>query len=1034
MRPLTIELKYFGPYEHQLIDFTQFKDQSLFLVAGNTGAGKTTIFDAMCYALFGQTTNDRDRSAAALRSDFAPTDQETMVKFTFEHQDHKYQVMWRPKQVLEGRKGNLIEHNQAVDLIYPLEDSHPHEVTKIKEADRFITELLNLTRDQFKQIVLLPQGKFRQFLDSDSNTKETLLRDLFNTSRYERLAQQLKDNLREQKKTLNTQETKLQSLKETVTEIDSQLTTTDWLSASNDHLAHLKANLADLKDEEVQQQKTISALDAKFHAQQELKKNIEALTEVRKTLTALKSQQVEIDAKKHQIATIEWYQKHQTDYQRWVDGETRLCNLNGEEISLQKKQHTQQQKQVQIKAELDDANAKQNKIDQLQAQLTDLVGKLPLFKERDGLTNDVSELEAKLATQRTQQQNYEQRIKKIQQQLTALATNLKEHDGLNDEQISLAKQQGKHEKLTTEALNLEQLMTNLTAEKQHRHKLDNQIKRAQKAAEDDQTRLAELNDQFARHQIALLAQKLKPNTPCPICGSLDHPHPARLKGDDNTLVTEEEVTIASKQAQQSQSTLVRLEEQEKQAAQSIENLMTQVGTVENNVIRLMKLDELPADWQKQIAKRTQQLKQLEVKLNQTARQIKIWQQEQVEFQHDLTLQQEQLKQVEDKVNQLNQQLIAKKTLLSEKEQALPDEFSTKQAVEKQITTYKKQIDEFNHHLESLQKLQQENNQALAVTHSQLQQVQNDITSQKAQQTGLREKLTALLKQYDPHSTWDFWQEAAEQLPLLESLRTKITVYENQVRDEQRQEAQLTELVKDQPLPNLKETQTLLTVAQGKASQQQQAIGELTANYQQLAKANRQINNLINQTGKLNQAINELQTLTDVVTGNTENHVSLERYVLQAYFQDVLMTANVQLDRLTNGRYQFELATESHGTGAKWSGLEVNVYDDNAGRTRSARTLSGGESFMASLALALALCQIIQEQSGGIEIDALFIDEGFGSLDQQALDDALHALQELEGRRMIGIISHVTELENQIPNQLLVQSHNGRSSVTYQHEF
>lgn len=1034
MRPLTIELKYFGPYEHQLIDFTQFKDQSLFLVAGNTGAGKTTIFDAMCYALFGQTTNDRDRSAAALRSDFAPTDQETMVKFTFEHQDHKYQVMWRPKQVLEGRKGNLIEHNQAVDLIYPLEDSHPHEVTKIKEADRFITELLNLTRDQFKQIVLLPQGKFRQFLDSDSNTKETLLRDLFNTSRYERLAQQLKDNLREQKKTLNTQETKLQSLKETVTEIDSQLTTTDWLSASNDHLAHLKANLADLKDEEVQQQKTISALDAKFHAQQELKKNIEALTEVRKTLTALKSQQVEIDAKKHQIATIEWYQKHQTDYQRWVDGETRLCNLNGEEISLQKKQHTQQQKQVQIKAELDDANAKQNKIDQLQAQLTDLVGKLPLFKERDGLTNDVSELEAKLATQRTQQQNYEQRIKKIQQQLTALATNLKEHDGLNDEQISLAKQQGKHEKLTTEALNLEQLMTNLTAEKQHRHKLDNQIKRAQKAAEDDQTRLAELNDQFARHQIVLLAQKLKPNTPCPICGSLDHPHPARLKGDDNTLVTEEEVTIASKQAQQSQSTLVRLEEQEKQAAQSIENLMTQVGTVENNVIRLMKLDELPADWQKQIAKRTQQLKQLEVKLNQTARQIKIWQQEQVEFQHDLTLQQEQLKQVEDKVNQLNQQLIAKKTLLSEKEQALPDEFSTKQAVEKQITTYKKQIDEFNHHLESLQKLQQENNQALAVTHSQLQQVQNDITSQKAQQTGLREKLTALLKQYDPHSTWDFWQEAAEQLPLLESLRTKITVYENQVRDEQRQEAQLTELVKDQPLPNLKETQTLLTVAQGKASQQQQAIGELTANYQQLAKANRQINNLINQTGKLNQAINELQTLTDVVTGNTENHVSLERYVLQAYFQDVLMTANVQLDRLTNGRYQFELATESHGTGAKWSGLEVNVYDDNAGRTRSARTLSGGESFMASLALALALCQIIQEQSGGIEIDALFIDEGFGSLDQQALDDALHALQELEGRRMIGIISHVTELENQIPNQLLVQSHNGRSSVTYQHEF
>ena len=220
MRPLTIELHYFGPYEHQVIDFTQFTEHSLFLVAGNTGAGKTTIFDAMCYALFGQTTNDRDRSAAALRSDFAPADQETMVKFTFEHQDLKYQIMRRPKQVLKGRRGNLVEHNQAVDLIYPLESDHPHEITKIKEADTFITDLLNLTRDQFKQIVLLPQGKFRQFLDSDSNTKEALLRDLFNTSRYEQWATQLKNDLREQKKSLTAQETKLQSLKETVTAID----------------------------------------------------------------------------------------------------------------------------------------------------------------------------------------------------------------------------------------------------------------------------------------------------------------------------------------------------------------------------------------------------------------------------------------------------------------------------------------------------------------------------------------------------------------------------------------------------------------------------------------------------------------------------------------------------------------------------------------------------------------------------------------------------------------------------------------------
>lgn len=191
--------------------------------------------------------------------------------------------------------------------------------------------------------------------------------------------------------------------------------------------------------------------------------------------------------------------------------------------------------------------------------------------------------------------------------------------------------------------------------------------------------------------------------------------------------------------------------------------------------------------------------------------------------------------------------------------------------------------------------------------------------------------------------------------------------------------------------------------------------------------------LLKANGRQEKELTAFQTLTDVVTGNTENHLSLERYVLQAYFQEVLTAANVQLDRLTNGRYQFELSNDRHGAGAKWSGLEVNVYDDNAGKTRSARTLSGGESFMASLALALALCQIIQEQSGGISIDALFVDEGFGSLDQTALADALRALQELEGHRMIGIISHVTELEEQIPDQLRVTSVNGRSKISYQHD-
>lgn len=1032
MRPLTIELHYFGPYEHQVIDFTQFTDRSLFLVAGNTGAGKTTIFDAMCYALFGQTINDRDRSAAALRSDFAPADQETMVKFTFEHQDLKYQIMRRPKQVLKGRRGNLVEHNQAVDLIYPLESDHPHEITKIKEADTFITDLLNLTRDQFKQIVLLPQGKFRQFLDSDSNTKEVLLRDLFNTSRYEQWATQLKNDLREQKKSLTTQETKLQSLKETVTEIDAQLTTKEWLAEAKNYLARLKASLERLGDDEQQQQKKVDQLDAQLHTEQELKKNIEELAELVKAGERLQAQAEKIQETKRQVKILDWYQEHQTEYQRWKGGEKRLQKLTADSNILHEDLRNLQKQHQTIETELQQTSKQQEEIDQLQTEVADLTNKLPLFDDRDKLRSTVDELQTNLKQQTKQQAVSQKKLQDAQQQLTVIANNLKEHENLGDVQVQIAKQEALQEKLTTAGKDLKQLETKLLSEKENCVKLKQEQGAAEKLVQKSQSRLDDLNDRFARHQIAILAQKLKPATPCPICGSLDHPHPASL-ADDGELVTEAQVKAATVKAQQNRSTLDQLREQVRQSVAKIADLTTQLETQQVYLAELLGDDELPQDWEGQIENQAQKLAQMKTNLDRIEQQVKEWRQEEEELEQESKFSQEELDKIDESVNRCKQDLIAKQTILKEKTAALPAKFPTKEAADKQIQTDQLTIKAFNNQLESLQQQRQENAEKLAGTNSRIAQTKEELATQTTQQDNLHQYLVNLLAQYDVQLKWNFWQEASEQVATLSSLREQVTTFENQVQDNQSQQERLTKAINNHSMPDIALTQTKLNAEREQLRQYQQEIGQLTAQYKQLAETDQKIIKVVEKTGKLDQEINELQTLTDVVTGNTENHVSLERYVLQAYFQDVLVAANVQLDRLTNGRYQFELATESHGAGAKWSGLEVNVYDDNAGRTRSARTLSGGESFMASLALALALCQIVQEQSGGIKIDALFIDEGFGSLDQQALEDALHSLQELEGHRMIGIISHITELEEQIPDQLIVRSRNGRSYVAYQHE-
>ena len=603
---------------------------------------------------------------------------------------------------------------------------------------------------------------------------------------------------------------------------------------------------------------------------------------------------------------------------------------------------------------------------------------------------------------------------------------------MGEVQVHIAKQEALQEKLTTAGKDLKQLETKLLSEKKNCAKLEQKQGDAEKLVQKSQGELNDLNDRFARHQIAILAQKLKPATPCPICGSLDHPHPASL-ADDGELVTEAQVKAATVKAQQNRSRLDQLKEQVRQSVAQIANLTTQVETRQANLAELLGDNELPSDWEGQIESHAQKLAEMKTDLDRIEQQVKEWRQEEEKLQQESKFSQEELDKIDESVNRCKQDLIAKQTILKEKAASLPAKFPTKEAADKQIQTDQLKIKAFNNQLELLQQQRQENAEKLAGTSSRIDQTKEELATQTTQQDNLHRYLVNLLAQYDVQLKWDFWQEASEQVATLSSLREQVTTFENQVQDNQSQQERLTKAINNHPMPDIALTQTKLNAEREQLRQCQQEIGQLTAQYKQLEETDQKIIKAVEKTGKLDQEINELQTLTDVVTGNTENHVSLERYVLQAYFQDVLVAANIQLDRLTNSRYQFELATESHGAGAKWSGLEVNVYDDNAGRTRSARTLSGGESFMASLALALALCQIVQEQSGGIKIDALFIDEGFGSLDQQALEDALHSLQELEGHRMIGIISHITELEEQIPDQLIVRSRNGRSYVAYQHE-
>lgn len=1034
MQPLKLRLRYFGPYKDELIDFEKLTGTSVFLVSGNTGSGKTTIFDAMCYALFGQTTNDQDRDATALRSDFAPADRETSVTLTFRHQGHTYQITRKPKQELRGRGNKIVEHGTKVSLIYPLDSPEPKEITKIGPSNQFIEELLNMTRDQFKQIVMLPQGKFRQFLESSSSDKETLLRDLFNTHFYEQWAQLLKSQLADQQNAYKETLAKLTTIKSGIADVDEELNTTDWLEKVAQKIQHQQERINDISREITTKQEIVTGLNDRVSHEQAL---IEAFHEQQQTeqkMAELQRQTADIQKVQEQVDQLNWYQQHQKmyfDYQ-----------------SLQHELQQQRDEQTQLRDQLKKYQAKQDHLKQLTQQLQDEEPAVEQIRERVGLLKDrlpqysqITKLEQVMqeqAQQVTSQQTTLERdqhsIDEAKGRLKEIATKLAQYQDLTNQQLAVANRRHQFETSKDRMDDLEQ------REKRQR-KLSGQLRTLQLTLHEEQeplekakTEYERLKDAHARSEIARLAQDLKPGAPCPICGSTSHPHPAQV-ATDQKVITEEEVEAANQKLDQlleqkaaRQSRLREWQDQEKQAekeqqkqlAQLVSELQIQVANLADAKSELAHFEKTLIDDEDDLTKQQREQQRLK--------------EEQVQLQHRLDVDSQQLAQLQATLNQQKLKLAATKANYQTTRQGLQQEFADEKAARQQLTKWQEQVTDFQKRQQKYQEQQSTNRERLKTTRQSLIELQQAISTGTDQLTAQHHHLEELLMEYSPTLDWQFWSWAMNRLDSLPSLRKQVQHYQDEHTRLESLLHRLKDQIGDRKLPNIEDSKHQLGKAQQELAEVQQQSGEAISELTATKKVYSQVKKLTQQQSAQIARVQNLQTVSDVMNGNTANKLSLERYVLQNYLNEVLRVANERLAKLTNGRYAFKLSDEeAKGNGTKWSGLEINVYDDNAGQERSVRTLSGGESFIASLALALGLGEVIQERSGGIQVETLFIDEGFGSLDQEALDQAMSALQTIRGYKMIGIISHVTELESQIPDQLRVISRNGVSHVEYRHE-
>lgn len=1035
MLPKKIIMENFGPFVHEEVDFDELTEAPLFLISGKTGAGKTTIFDAITFALYGDASGGV-RSSNEIRSSFAEPTEETRVQFIFEHQGRKYSIERWPKQTLAKKNGKgETTKNQKVQLsIFNDKGQEAEAYTKVDAVNEVIYQILNLQKDQFRQIVMLPQGEFRTFLNANSTEKETVLRSLFGTSFYRQFTENLKLQKCELEKSVSEMTTRIDQLFQQVV-AEKGVTYGESLNLAREYLLLEEQELLKSQTELAEKQAKQKALQQQLQRAQELSESFKQEQQTRRELLKIEEQLPEQEEKKQQLVRGRELEKIRPTYDRIQELVKQQIQQTDEVTENQQRAAELEQQYSECQKQTTDFEQQSAEWQTKEQQLQSLNALLPLVKQKEQLMKQKTELTDKQAKQ--------------QEHLTEIIQQIKVHE----EKIKLLETKQNTEKMWQdrryEELQFQQTVTHLQQSAkdifdQQEEEEDQQIKLAQlveKASRTSNQLTSEVADykklksQWASAEIARLSMDLLPGEPCPVCGSKEHPNPAQHAELTTDNLGQLQVALETQETRIKQLELIREQaeaqyevgiktfdqlQEDRSAAQKAQE--EQINTLQATFADYYQL-EVEADLselviflrerQKETDERLAEINESKQTLLDLQAEIDNNQAKKLESETSLNVVKGELQTLEGRLSSIEEQT---------KEWQLP-------TLEAHIVELQGKIDEYHTHLQAHQALVKE----LEQQHIRLQE-NHKLLAKQQQETGENlEKFQTSLQQQLVDANLAIEQLASAPIDLL-SLEQEITDFDQQLLLLKDRQSRLAEVIKDQEKPELDELQTLVTSCEAEVTQFQQQHYAKESQLQQQRTLIETIEDLQAQSKEQLDELSQMMQLYQTMNGDNPQKISLERYVLQWYLAEVLQCANQQLNQLTKGRYRFELKQET-GRSKGNTGLEINVYDDNAGATRSSHTLSGGESFIAALSLALGLAEVIQSQAGGVAIEALFIDEGFGSLDEEALEMAMEALESIENAgRMIGIISHVRELKERIPQQIIVEtSGTGRSSIRYQLE-
>ena len=1069
MRPLKLKMQAFGSYGREtVIDFTK-PEQNLFLITGDTGAGKTTIFDAIVFALYGEASSTSNKKeGVVLQSQYAELNIEPYVEMEFMEGEERYTVRRVPRHLKTVTRGaakgkGTREITGSVTLFMPDGTEYPSKETNAK-----LQEITGLTKSQFMQVAMIAQGEFMELLRAKSDDKKKIFRKLFNTEMYEQIVNELGNRKRNMEREIAVIRTRCQSetarIKFFGDKAEEKNPGDDEISLCEKRLEELKKRVSDgeivvmpeltevlerylvildnqLKKAQKLYEDAAEIRDKKrdiYIEAQQLQSLFIQRKQTEEELEEYRKQSFEMENKEKLAGSVSDAWEIKTFYDFWKAGQEdaervrtafetqteRLPGLMEEEEGMIQEEQKKQKELETVQEEYTRTLEKAEKAIQLFGQIKETKKKMDMGKEllekarikeeADKKAFEVLENREKALRDRSEQ------LADAGEKLAVCQSQMKEINGMTADLKALSsiyKEQKTYEKKIEE--------------------LKEKYKEARASYEKKHGEYEKKRQNFLDAQAGFLASELMEGMPCPVCGSTEHPRPCVMKKEHSEF-TREGMDLLEKETEK-----LRAEQ---------ENLSAEVKS--NTDLRDVKKQDFDESFNRLKNRMRENIQALpeEFSPGQGQELIRQWmkevQENGIKYQRDweeLQSVQKQMKDLEEEKPAVRKQMeisaeqvreagIAYESAKAESQSySFSSDFESEEAAKKAEAEAARKKERFTEDYNTARAAREKAGTERSNTETLIKKYRAELPAAEAEEEKRKKNYESMAEGKEmAESQWKSLTDIYEK-QMTEQLRKEVQVFREGKKAAEGKAQSLTAAIGNRKPPVMADIQKETEDAEHRLKSAESLRDQIRSVYKDNKEADHILSPMLQERQKLVEEHGRIDHLYRLVSGNVSgSRMDLETYVQRYYLEKILYAANRRFRDMSAGQFELRMYNLEKAGEGKNRGLDLMVYSAVTGKEREVRTLSGGESFMAALALALGMADQIQESSAAINLDMMFIDEGFGSLDEHSRNQAVKVLLEMaEGSKLIGIISHVTELKQEIEDQLIVIKDESGSHVKWQ---